>query len=72
MKIHICHSKTMSHLFEYLRQSICTNIVHITITQNLYDFRTNLWKTYFAYNLYKLIKLFKFVMLVATGVFHGI
>jgi hypothetical protein len=32
--IHICHSKTMSHLIECLRYCIHTNIIHIIKTQN--------------------------------------
>jgi len=29
MNIHICHSKTMSHQFEYLKYWIHTNIIHL-------------------------------------------
>ncbi len=43
MSVHICHSKTMSHMFEFWRYWIHTNIIHITITQNLHKNCMNLW-----------------------------
>jgi len=41
---------------------MCTNIIHMNITQNSYEIYTNLWKSYFTQNLYKPMKPNKFVM----------
>jgi hypothetical protein len=41
---------------------MCTNIIHMNITQNSCDFYINLWKSHFTQNLYKPMKLDKFVM----------
>jgi hypothetical protein len=61
MNIHACYSKKMSHPFECLRYWICTNIIHINHNMNLCNFCINLWKLDFTQNLYKLMKLHKFV-----------
>jgi hypothetical protein len=62
MNIHICHSKIMSHVFEHLWYWICTNIVHINYNMKFIFFCMNLWKLDFTWNLYKPMKLGKFVM----------
>jgi hypothetical protein len=61
MNIHACYFLKKFHPFEYLRYWICTNIVHIKHNKNFCKFFTNLWKLDFTQNLYKLMKLHKYV-----------
>jgi hypothetical protein len=38
MNIHVCYSKIVSHLFEYLKYWISTNIVHINHSMEFVQF----------------------------------
>ncbi len=52
----------MYHPFKYLGYWICINIVHINLTWNSCNFCMNPWNPNFTQNLYKPMKLGKFVM----------
>ncbi len=52
----------MSNLFEYLKYSICTNIIHINHNRKIVRFLYKLMKTRFHRNLYEPMKPNKFVM----------
>jgi hypothetical protein len=58
---HSCMS-FKNNVSSILRYWICTNIIHINHNINLCDSCTNLWKPGFTWNLYKPMKLCKFVM----------
>jgi hypothetical protein len=47
MNIHKCHSKTMFHLFEYLKYWLHTNIVHINHNMEFMRFLYGFMKTIF-------------------------
>ncbi len=51
MNIHICHWKKMSHLFEYLKYWIHTNIIHINYNIKLMWFLHEPMKTLFHIKL---------------------
>jgi hypothetical protein len=66
MNIHVCHSKTMSHPFEYLRYRILINIIHMNHNMEFMWFLYKPRKPNFAQNLYNPMKHGKFVMQILS------